>query len=105
MKKFDIIPGKDPESGLIDVMHIESPHCHILISDLNINDAHKGDTECPVKIYDFVDAENDGHYYWVEIMILEMFESGDYNQVMEDCWKWWVAMQIKKRNTGNFSED
>lgn len=101
MKKFDIIPGKEPESGLIDVMHIESPHCHILISDLNINDAHEGDNECAVKIYDFVDTDKDGHNYRAETTIAEMFESGDYNRVMEDCWKWWLAMQIKKRNTEN----
>lgn len=105
MKKFDVIPGRKPESGLIDVMHIESPHCHILIRNLNINDAYEGDTGCPVKIYDFADSENDGHYYRAEITIAEMFESGDYNRVMEDCWKWWLAMQIRKWNTENFSQD
>ena len=105
MEKFDIIPCRDPKSGLIDVMHIESPHCHILISDLNIDDAYEGDTECPVKIYDFVDVENDGHYYWAEITILEMFESGDYNRVMEDGWKWWLALQIRKRDMENFQEN
>ena len=105
MEKFDIIPGRDRKSGLIDVMHIESPRCHILIRNLNINDEYEADTECPVKIYDFVDAGNDGHYYWAEITIVEMFESGDYTRVMEDCWRWWLAMQIRIREMERFSDD
>ena len=103
MEKFDIIPGSDPKSGLIDVMHIESPRCHILISDLHINNANEGDTASPAKIYEFADA--DAHYYCAEIMIVETFESGDYNRLMADCWKWWLEMQISRREMERFLDD
>ncbi|HTN09225.1 hypothetical protein [Agriterribacter sp.] len=103
MEKFEIIPGRDTP-GLTDVMHNESPRCKLLVSDLNINDAYEGDPEYPVKIFDFVDP-TDGHYYWAEVTIVKMFESGSYERLIEDCWKWWLALEIRKRNMERFSDD
>ena len=105
MEKFEIIPGRDPHTGLTDVIHNESPRCGLLISDLNLNDAYEGETDNPMQIFDYVDTDGDGFYHWAEITIVERYESGNYEKVMEDCWKWWLALQIRKRDIERFSED
>ena len=104
MEKFDIIPGRDPHTALTDVAHNESPRCRLLVSDLNINDVYEGESLLPVQIFDYTDP-HDGFYYWAEITLVERFESGDFNHVMEDCWKWWLANEIAKREMQNLSDD
>ena len=103
MQKFEIIPGRDTP-GLTDVMHNESPRCRLLVSDLNVNEVYEGESLLPVKIFDFTDPA-DGYYYWAEITIVERFESGDFDRVMVDVWKWWLANEIAKREMQNLSDD
>lgn len=104
MPKFTIIPGRHLHSGLTDIQHNESPRCRLLVSDLNINDAYEGDGEDPVKIFDRTDPE-DGYTYWAEITLLDRQESGNYDKVVEDCWRWWLALQIRKRELEDLEED
>ena len=105
MEKFSIIPGR-VSRGLTDVQYNESPRCRLLISDLNINDAYEGDTDNLIRIFDYIDdvKDGDGFYYWAEITLVSRRENGNYEKVMEECWAWWLALQIRNRDILDLSE-
>lgn len=62
--------------------------------NLNIMDAREDFPDMPSKIFEVLAPG--GGYYWALVGVYEKMEEGDYDQVLQDCWEWWLKLKMKE---------
>ncbi|MGN6438395.1 MAG: hypothetical protein ACTHMM_17765 [Agriterribacter sp.] len=81
-------PRRGEDNREYTITHDVRPKCVITITDLEVLQPLISDI--PQKTFKEVDGE--GTLYHYQIAVTEIYETADYDPVIDDCWEWWLEL-------------